>query len=441
MRLVKNIGRSLALSSLFVAGMMLLHQEAIAQEAPFDRPVPAFETIRASYQTARPVELPDLSTAAIVKLPIPIEAWDTCNCSKPQVITRMSTTGEEEIIPFEYIYYRGIEILTSSGKVTSTTTETTELTDNDPTSIVQYGADGDRETTAMIRLLFDQPQEIASLNFQLGRNSFSPTRYRVDYYLSEFDDVTTGTLVHWKDLPQRQATGATELTLSIPPVFATELVVSFESDQMIMLSEVNITDSAGNDLVSQGHGTPQTARQNAAIGYLLFLAEPGETYTVYQDPDPGADGTSFEINESINYVELADEASLITLGPPETNPFFSPDDRDMDGVSNREDNCPDHANPDQADADGNGVGDVCEDTDQDNILNADDNCPTYPNWKQEDTDGDGLGDACDQEESRVTERYPFLGWVAIGIASIMVGAAFFLTIRKTSSTTSDQMKV
>jgi hypothetical protein len=47
------------------------------------------------------------------------------------------------------------------------------------------------------------------------------------------------------------------------------------------------------------------------------------------------------------------------------------------------DNCPDDPNPDQADDDGDGVGDAC------------DNCPQDPNPGQEDTDGDGIGDACD----------------------------------------------
>ncbi len=71
-------------------------------------------------------------------------------------------------------------------------------------------------------------------------------------------------------------------------------------------------------------------------------------------------------------------------------------DRDGDGVNDRDDNCPDVANPDQADSDADLIGDACEDADDDGVDNGVDNCPNVPNPGQEDVDNDGIGDACDQ---------------------------------------------
>ncbi len=77
-----------------------------------------------------------------------------------------------------------------------------------------------------------------------------------------------------------------------------------------------------------------------------------------------------------------------------------PGDSDGDGVLDASDNCPNIVNPDQADANGNRIGDACEfitvDDDGDGIPNEVDNCPFTPNPEQADSDGDGIGDQCDQ---------------------------------------------
>ena len=83
----------------------------------------------------------------------------------------------------------------------------------------------------------------------------------------------------------------------------------------------------------------------------------------------------------------------------------APLDRDGDGVADSADNCPLTANPDQADADGDGIGDACEvvetDSDGDGVADGSDNCPNIANADQADADGDGVGDACeDQPDDR-----------------------------------------
>ena len=72
------------------------------------------------------------------------------------------------------------------------------------------------------------------------------------------------------------------------------------------------------------------------------------------------------------------------------------DDSDDDGVMDAWDDCPEEADEDQTDTDLDGLGDPCDDDDDgDGVADGEDNCPTDSNPEQEDGDGDGVGDACD----------------------------------------------
>jgi hypothetical protein len=84
-------------------------------------------------------------------------------------------------------------------------------------------------------------------------------------------------------------------------------------------------------------------------------------------------------------------------------------DPDADDVCLPIDNCPDDPNPDQADSDGDGLGDVCDpctDTDGDGFGDPGfpanqcplDVCPEVADPDQDDLDGDGIGDVCDEED-------------------------------------------
>ena len=113
--------------------------------------------------------------------------------------------------------------------------------------------------------------------------------------------------------------------------------------------------------------------------------------------------------------QIASDAGMPT--PDMARPI---DDSDRDGVANAVDNCPDIPNPDQANTDGDLFGDACDspsmdndgdagttggepvDTDGDFIYDDEDNCPSVPNGpedlsEQGDADGDGVGDCCDDD--------------------------------------------
>ncbi len=102
-------------------------------------------------------------------------------------------------------------------------------------------------------------------------------------------------------------------------------------------------------------------------------------------------------------------------------------DGDGDGIPDTHDNCPNVSNPDQADSNGNGVGDACDeadpvgpggactetsqcqlglvcyynkcqvDSDGDGIPDDHDNCKDIANPGQEDADNNGVGDACEDD--------------------------------------------
>jgi hypothetical protein len=143
--------------------------------------------------------------------------------------------------------------------------------------------------------------------------------------------------------------------------------------------------------------------------------KPGIDYLIYTNPDmfvPQNVGEKPNLysNEDILYVNY----KKIT-----NNKDYVPVDSDGDGIPDSTDNCLNFSNPKQEDENKNGRGDVCDDYDRDGAINGIDNCVNDPNYNQADIDGDKIGDICDQEESRITEKYPWIVWGAIIFAFLV----------------------
>ena len=120
--------------------------------------------------------------------------------------------------------------------------------------------------------------------------------------------------------------------------------------------------------------------------------------------------------------EDCDDNAIPDECDPDCDDDGTPDDcepdTDSDGLVDDCDNCPTTPNADQDDADGDGFGDACDecpndpnkivpglcgcgapdsldDRDGDTVIDCLDNCPDRANTNQADADGNGIGDVCE----------------------------------------------
>ena len=161
-----------------------------------------------------------------------------------------------------------------------------------------------------------------------------------------------------------------------------------------IISTLTATDSDNGDshtfTLSSGNGSNDSDNSDFIInGSSLktsgtFDFESKSSYNIYINTNDGA----------------ADFAKAFTLTVNDID-----EDLDNDGITGVNDNCPNTANPNQSDIDGDGIGDACDpDVDGDGVANTVDNCPRKLNPRQLDNDKDGIGDVCDPDDDN--DGYP-----------------------------------
>lgn len=173
--------------------------------------------------------------------------------------------------------------------------------------------------------------------------------------------------------------------------------LNFEnSDQVTYMLVNGFTGFVGDDLDTDDDGVFDVEPWQFVKDSVAFIGpNPADGDPVYSDTTVGPDIEFVPVHAyrcpdgTGSWVVGCYE--LIGDTPGATNDCAS-GDSDADGVSDTCDNCPDLANPDQSDCDGNGIGDACELADG---LASDCNDNGIPDNCETDCNGNGLADECD----------------------------------------------
>lgn len=270
------------------------------------------------------------------------------------------------------------------------------LTDSNSDTGVDYFLKNDGMSSVTITLTASEFIESSSLVLELDEYVALPTTLSMTA-------LVEGAIERTIIAPIRMYSNV----VTFPKTVAKQWTVSLTYAQPLRINELRLVQDQVESTVVRG---------------IRFLAQPQSTYMIYHNPDRGVRIPTIEqgnLSDNDGVLLLPKTASMI-------NQTYTQADVDDDGVIDIRDNCVQMANADQLDVDRNGRGDVCDDFDRDGISQIQDNCPNLANLNQIDTDGDGIGDACDTEESRFTEKYPWVPWAGMGIAALVLGALFVL---------------
>lgn len=370
-----------ALTFLLTLGLTIPMALAASDYSPFEK----------QYQ----LEIGELSKPTVVSVDIPQ--------SEMEYGIAIEEQGNDEAQP--WIQLRGLDPL--QWEITDSTAllgDRNAFFDDDLKTSAEFDLDRD-EGLATLEAQADRAFSSSSLNLVLDDHVALPKSIEIAAEVNG----------DWKTVRAADDEDLESSTLSFPLTTSNLWRVQIKHAQPLRIREIRFWEQVDDEDI------PMTE--------VRWLARPGAQYSIYSSGQAYAELDLAERGQLTGEDLVVKELSL---GESQDNPKFKEPDEDEDGVSDIRDNCVLIENPNQEDVDNNGRGDACEDFDGDGVVNAKDNCPDHPNTSQADDDGDGLGDACDGEESRLTEQQPWLPWVAMGFAALLILGVVIQTIRKES---------
>lgn len=377
---------SLTLCLVFLAGTSSVRALTPVSQTN-DDPLSAFASMKR-------LTFPAVNLPTVVEIPVSDSFFQLGNFSNYFGIYEETTHSFQ---PTRLIT-RSTELPKALPTTTNGTGNPSYLSDNNPNTSVEFPVTHDTTETALITLTATTPVSVNGISFSFDQFVALPQTIEIRSTDGGVDRVVLATT----KLPGR--------IVRFPRITTSSLTVKLGYVQPLRLTEVSLFE------------------ENPAVQTDLairFLARPLETYTLYFGADRPVFFTTTEAPDLMSDRDVVRQAEF----PTEANPSYQIADSDKDGVPDQNDNCINDRNTDQRDENKNGRGDVCDDYDRDGVMNGKDNCPDRPNANQIDTDGDDHGDVCDGEESRLTERFPWVPTALIGLASIVVIALFASMLR------------
>jgi hypothetical protein len=352
----------------------------------------ATSDVRASFRSVATVEVPEMQVPTVVEISAPsyIEA--------DRHIGIYNVT-DDVFVPYDVRYTTPRVTPVTISSYGFSATELAGLTDLVTSTTVDFLLQETATTRSIVTLIytFDAPITSDTLRMSLSQYAVLPENVSVR---AQVDGVMQRVVANIS--PKTN-------TVTFPQLTAATWEVTLEYVQPLRFTELSFVN-----------------KNNAASSASVrFLAHPDTAYELYHNPEVIV---AQNVGERPNILNATDIVTA-RMTDDRVNPLYTPADTDKDGVIDATDNCPRLENGDQEDVDGNGRGDACEDFDRDGVVNQLDNCRDMPNRTQEDIDRDGIGDTCDTEESRITERYPWIVWVALTGAALVFVGLFFMALR------------
>lgn len=367
----------------------LISVAAEARVSPVDPPQHKVCEPACAFQKMAVVPNPGVRVPTVLEVPLPADSYG-------QVAVQDSGAGEW--LP-TYVKETNTVSATPFSIASDYGQPYDRLSDGDPLSYEQFALPDDTEGSVTLVVSFAEPVTISQLRLQLDDQVALPRSVEVSVIDREEREIVVAPTAF-------PGSGVLQFLRTTGQTF----LVTFTYAQPLRITELALLED-------------RPAATTARV--VRFLAQPGVAYALFADTDRHVQLAAGEAPDLVSDTDVRRLAPALL----EINTDYEPADVDSDTVPDRMDNCVFTSNPDQADLDDNGRGDMCDDYDRDGRINSEDSCPNQPNRDQRDEDGDGIGDVCDEAESRFTEQHAWIPWAGMGFAALVLVGLFALALR------------